>query len=242
MDTGEASGDDGETAKMPGLQSGVLSGATLAVVPVTNDDPLDALSLVVTSDSRNGIPAARRRVLDLVGLLVSFVDGTDQHVVRDVVQVSTVLEPGASHGDVVRSRLALGLDQDGHILGILAIPCVERRQNLETVRAGRDLNVHGGAVGRGGLVSILTRVEALAREGITGGRGKLELLAVLVLERVGKGVEVESTSNRQGNDKVRRRYEGVGSRVAVVASGEVTVVRGDDCLNVLEGISFNYWR
>lgn len=38
---------------------------------------------------------AGQDVLHSVGLAVLNVDGTDQHVVGDVVQVTTVLEPGA---------------------------------------------------------------------------------------------------------------------------------------------------
>lgn len=101
VDTGEGAGDDGETAEVAGLESGVLTGRALTVVPVANDDPPDALGLVVTGSGGNGIPLTGGEVLDLVRLAVGRVDGTDQHVVGDVVQVATVLEPGASGTDVV---------------------------------------------------------------------------------------------------------------------------------------------
>ena len=55
-------------------------------------------------------------VLDAVDLAILCVGGTDEEVVRDVVQVPSVLEPWASHTDVVGCALALGLDQDGGIL------------------------------------------------------------------------------------------------------------------------------
>ena len=55
-------------------------------------------------------------VLDAVDLAILGVGGTDEEVVGDVVQVSTVLEPGPSHADVVGGALALCLDQDGGIL------------------------------------------------------------------------------------------------------------------------------
>jgi hypothetical protein len=44
---------------------------------------------------------------------------TDEHVVADVVQVSTVLQPRPSHGDVVSGALALGLDEDGSIMDVI---------------------------------------------------------------------------------------------------------------------------
>lgn len=55
-------------------------------------------------------------VLDAVDLAVLGVGGANEEVVGDVVQVPSVLEPWASHTDVVRRALALGLDQDGGIL------------------------------------------------------------------------------------------------------------------------------
>ena len=48
-DTGERTGDDGKTTQVTRLKSGVLTGRTLTVVPVTNDDPLDTLGLVCAS-------------------------------------------------------------------------------------------------------------------------------------------------------------------------------------------------
>ena len=51
-------------------------------------------------------------ILHAVGLLVLGIERADQHVVGDVVQVATVLEPGAGHTDVVCRTLALDFDQD----------------------------------------------------------------------------------------------------------------------------------
>lgn len=82
---------------MTGLKSSVLTRATLTIVPVTDNNPLDATGLVVTGSSRDGTIVASEGILDLVGLTVLGVDGTDQHVVGDVVQVSTVFQPWASH-------------------------------------------------------------------------------------------------------------------------------------------------
>ncbi len=55
-------------------------------------------------------------VFDTVDLSVLNVGGTNEEIVGDVVQVSTVLEPWASHTDVVGRALALSLDQNGGIL------------------------------------------------------------------------------------------------------------------------------
>ena len=51
---------------------------------------------------------------------------TNEHVVTDVVQVTSVLEPGSCHTDVVCCALALGLDQNSSILDVVTIPRRER--------------------------------------------------------------------------------------------------------------------
>jgi hypothetical protein len=158
VDTSEGAGDDGKTTKVTGLESGVLAGRALTVVPVTDDDPADALALVVTGSGGHGVVLAGGEVVDLVGLAVLGVDGTDQHVVGDVVKVTAVLEPGTGHGDVVGGGLAVGLEQDGEVERILAVPGVEGVKELETVGGGRDLDVDGGAVRRRGLVGVDTGV------------------------------------------------------------------------------------
>ncbi|KAI6755925.1 hypothetical protein HG531_005031 [Fusarium graminearum] len=130
VDTSEGAGDNGKTTKVTGLKSGMLSRRAFAVVPVANDNPLDALGLVVASDSGNSAPLTSGVVLDLVGLIVSLVDGTNQHVVGDVVKVTTVLQPGTGHGDM----------------------------DLKTVRGGGNVNIDTGAVLGGGL-GVGERVE-----------------------------------------------------------------------------------
>jgi hypothetical protein len=60
-------------------------------VLVTNDDPRDAVVTVVGTDSGDGTVLAGDLVEDLVGLTVVGVDGTDQAVLRDVLEVATVL-------------------------------------------------------------------------------------------------------------------------------------------------------
>jgi hypothetical protein len=96
-DTGKASRNDGQASKMSRLKCSVFSGTTFAVIPVSNHHPSNALLLVVTSGSGNGIPFTSRNILHLVGFAIGGIDGADQHVVGDVVQVTTILEPRASH-------------------------------------------------------------------------------------------------------------------------------------------------
>jgi len=97
VDTSERADDDSDGTKVAGLESSVLTGRPLSVVPVTNDNPLDALGLVVTGSVRDSAVLSSQDVADGVGLSVLVVDGADQHVVGDVVQVSTVLQPRTGH-------------------------------------------------------------------------------------------------------------------------------------------------
>ena len=96
-DTCKTSGNDCETAEMSGFKRGVFSGASFAVVPVTNNNPLYASLLVITCSCGDGTDFTGESVLNLVGFAVGGVDGADQHVVRDVVEMAAVLEPGTSH-------------------------------------------------------------------------------------------------------------------------------------------------
>lgn len=206
----------------------MLTRRALAVVPVTNNDPLDTVLLVITGNVGDSTIFAGKGVLDLVGLAVLSVDGTNQHVVGDVVQMSTVLQPRTGHGDVVSGGLALGLDKDGQVGGILAVPGLERLEELQTVGSGRDSDVDGCTVLGRVLVGILTWVVAVGREAITGWLLELELLAIGIGELINERVEVEGSGNGHGNDKVGRGDERVGGRVSIVTASEVTVVRGDD--------------
>lgn len=49
-------------------------------------------------------------------LIVLRIQGADEHVVGDVVQVTSVFEPGPGHRDVVCGALALGLNQNKRII------------------------------------------------------------------------------------------------------------------------------
>ena len=111
---------------------------------------------------------------------------------------------------------------------VLSIPCVERLEELETVGGGGDSNVDGGALGGGSLVSVHTRVVSTGGKTSAGGLLEHELVAILVLEGVGEGVEVQGAGKRHGDNEIRGGNEGVGGGVGVVTSSEVTVVRRDD--------------
>jgi len=142
MNTSERSGDDSKATKMSGFKSGMLSGGSFTVIPVTNNNPWDTLLLVITSSSWDGTVFTSSEVLYLVCLSVIRVDGTDKHVVGDVVKMSTVLQPRTGHRDVISGGLALALNQNRHIQFILSIPGLERLENLKTVGGRGDGNAN----------------------------------------------------------------------------------------------------
>lgn len=71
-------------------------------------------------------------VLDGVDAIVLSIERSDEHVVGDVVNVATILQPGAGHTDVVSRALALGLDQNQRILKIHDTRQVKQMLNLST--------------------------------------------------------------------------------------------------------------
>ncbi len=87
-------------------------------------------------------------------LAVLSVEGTDEHVVGDVVQVTSVLQPGACHRDVVSGALALGLDQH-HGVCDLAANGLEGLQDLQPLAVWGHCYIKV-ALWVGSLVCLLT--------------------------------------------------------------------------------------
>jgi hypothetical protein len=85
---------------------------------------------------------------------------------------------------VVGGGLALGLDEDGQVGGVLAVPGIEGLEELETVGGGGDGDVDGRAVLGRVLVGVLAWVVAVGGKTGTSGRLQLELLAVGVGELI----------------------------------------------------------
>ena len=78
----------------------------------TSPSAFFTLSPVLLSDFWHGSSSAGDVINNLVYFIILRVDGTDQHVVGDVLQVTTELEPGTGGGDVISGALSFYLDQD----------------------------------------------------------------------------------------------------------------------------------
>ena len=74
-------------------------------------------------------------------LVILSIESADEHVVGDVVKVTSVLQPGPSHGDVVCCALALGLDQDEGVIDLVA-QGLEGRQDLQSLAVRGDSHLH----------------------------------------------------------------------------------------------------
>mmetsp|Transcript_24095 Transcript_24095/g.75512 ORF Transcript_24095/g.75512 Transcript_24095/m.75512 type:complete len:373 (-) Transcript_24095:1175-2293(-) len=228
VDARERLDDHRAAAEVARLERGVLAGRALAVVLIADHHPRDARGLVRARGGGHGVEVPGHLVEDLVGLAVLVVDGADEHVVGDIVQVAAVLEPRARHGDVVGGALAPGLDEDLGVRHILAVKLLEAREELEALRGGVHDHGNVGAVGGGGLEGVHAGVEALLRELIAKGGVEHNLLAVGAHEGVLLGVEGEVARDGEGGHDLGGGDEAVRGRVAVVARGEVAVERGDD--------------
>jgi hypothetical protein len=102
-------------------------------------------------------------VLDLVSFSILCIDSTDETILRDVFEMSTVLQPGTTGRDMVGCAFTLGLDENGKISGSLSIPRLEGCEDLETIGLGIDGNLNTGAVLRRGLEGVLSGIIASGR-------------------------------------------------------------------------------
>lgn len=129
---------------------------------------------------------------------------------------------------MIGGGLAISLDQDWDSSGILSIPGLEWLKDLETVTFGVDGDRDGGSILGRSLVGVTAWVVASSGETLASWWGKLEVLAVLILQGVGQGVEVEGSGNAESDNQIGGSDKSVGGRVGVISSSEVTVVRRDN--------------
>lgn len=83
--------------------------ASLTVIIIPDDTPPDAACLVCPGGGWYWAPLLGGLVLHIIHLFIFCIGGGEEHVVGDVVQVATELEPGSSGRDVVCRTLSLHL-------------------------------------------------------------------------------------------------------------------------------------
>jgi hypothetical protein len=129
---------------------------------------------------------------------------------------------------VIGCALALDLDQNREISGGLAVPRIERLEELETVRLGVNSNLDDGAVLGRGLECVLTGIVTAWGKLVATGVLELEELAIAANKIIGDGVKGQAASERESGDDIGRCDESMGGGVGIVTASEVTVVRGED--------------
>src|SRR5229473_223415 len=229
VDAREAPDDHYLAAEIARRHGGVLPARSLAVVLVADHEPALALGLELPGHLGEVLPRLPgERVEALARLAREGIDGAQEHVVADLVEMATDEEPGPGGRDVVGGRLPLRLHENGQLEETLAVPAWEGLQELEPLAVGIDLHLHGIAVGSRRLVAFLALGEALGRELLALRRGEAKRLAVGARNRPVHGIELEGAAEDEGRDDLGARQEGEGRRAAVIAPGKVAVEGGDD--------------
>ncbi len=222
-DPGEGTGQDRGPAHEAGLHGGVLARAALAVVLVSHHHPAAARRLQAPGHLGEGLHHAVEGVDALAGDAGEGVHGPEVEVGRDVLEVAPEAEPRPGSRDVVGGALALGLEEQRQLLEVATVPGGERLEQLEALAVGSYHHLDAGALlGRGDEAGF-TGLEALGRQLIPDRLGQPD-----AVHRAGPGVEVERAGQGEGHHRLGGGDEGEGVGAAVVALGEVAVVRRDD--------------
>ena len=232
MDAGEALHDHGLHAEEARFHGGVFAAGAFAVVFVTDDDGARALGLVNLGKFGDFL-VFTALAENLVRFAVESVHGADEHVVRNVFEVTAVVEPRAGHGDVVGGALALRLDEERGTGDVLAVPGRERSESLEALAFGVDGNGNLGIVFGRSLVAGILDFEALRREFALFRRVELDCFTFVVHEGVGHRVEADVAAEGCNHGHERGGDECVGVRVAVGALRKVAVKAVDDGVEFL---------
>merc|ERR1719239_366672 len=107
-------------------------------------------------------------------------------------------------------------------------PLVEGGEELQSVRAGTNINIHTASVLRGSLECVLPGVESSDGEAVTEGLGELELRTVGAREGVLGRVKLESAGQGEGHGHLGAGDEAVSGGVSVITTCEVSVVAGNN--------------
>lgn len=102
--------------------------------------------LVVAGDLSGRVVRSGLIVERLTGGVGEAVDGAFKQVVRNTIEVAAVSKPLAPRRDVVGRALALGLNENGQTHEVLAVPCGERFEKLDTLSVGAYLDFNLGKV------------------------------------------------------------------------------------------------
>lgn len=186
--------------------------------------------MVIPSNFVNGALLAREHIRDHVHLVVVCIQCTVQGIMRNVLEVALVLEPGACGTNMVGCALALDLEEHLQILKLTFGTGAEGLEYLKTGRLGVDINLDRrvGLADIGGRVREVAWDEAVLGQVVAVGGLQHELVAGCIGQWVGQGVEGQLSRQGHSCDELGGSQKVHGGRVAIVAVLEVSVERGQD--------------
>ena len=236
MNSGKALSQDYLYVQEARLHSGMFTRRSLTVIILCNHDAADSLCLVSLSCCRNLNIIAIQLVLHLIALTVKGVHGTHQEVIRDILKMSTELQPRSSHRNMVSGTLSFRLDKQRHVYQILTIPRSERSQFLKTIAVRSNNNLNICIFFAWSNESLIFYGKSLWRESKSCRSIELHAVAFLVQQSICSRIEIQSASDGQGHSKLRTSNEGKRIMITIGTTAEVSIKRGND--SILASIIF----
>ena len=138
MDAGKTLGQYHFHIQESRLHGGMFAAGTLAVVVLCHDDARQSFLLIGFSGAGHFHIFSAELAFHFICLAVESVYGSHEQVVGDVLKMAAELQPRTSHGDMVCSAFSLGLDEQGHVLQVVAVPGRKGHEPLQTDRVGAD--------------------------------------------------------------------------------------------------------
>ena len=136
---------------------------------------------------------ARKNILDNIHLLIIRIQGPIQRIMRNVLQMTLILQPRAGRTNMIRRAFALHLQHDLQILEFTNGSRAKGFKDLETGGFGIDIDLDGrvGVRDVGGSVGEVSGDEAVLGEVISVRGLEHEFFARGVDQGIGDGVEGE---------------------------------------------------
>src|SRR5690606_5696792 len=149
MDTGKTLDQNHSYPKVTWFHRSMFTRGPFSIVVVPHHYTTNAGSLVLTLYHRYTFILTCQLFLDLISSIIEVVDCTGEQVVRNIIEVSSILKPWTSHRNMVCCTLALGLDKELQTHKVLSVPGRKRFKQLQSIRLGVNLNFY--------LATILSR-------------------------------------------------------------------------------------
>src|SRR5690606_16181550 len=167
-------------------------------------------------------------VFNRVGLVVEIIHRSYEHVVGNVIEVASVLQPWTSHGNMVGSTFSFCFDEQLHTFQVGTFPWCKWLKQLQPVRVRIHDYFHFASVFGRSLISGVFYRESFWRKFNTCRFVEHYFFTVVVYQFIGKRVESKVTCDSESCYNFRRCYESMGGSQAVIPFGEVPVEGSDD--------------